>query len=219
MKKIFLLSFVLLASFGLSGCGYNDFTAKQQNVRKSWADIETQLQRRADLIPNLVDTAKMAGVQEQEVFGQIAQSRSQLLNATQAAPPEAKTPEQREAVIQAANSFGGTIGRLLSLQENYPQLRSNELFMKVQDELSGTENRIATRREDYNRVVTDYNTGIKQFPGVITASLFGFKEEPFFQAAPGSQNVPSVGDPNLMRRNNTTAPATNPPAAPVGSPR
>jgi LemA protein len=214
MKKIFLLSFVLLASLSLSGCGYNDFTAKQQNVRKSWADIETQLQRRADLIPNLVDTAKMAGVQEQEVFGQIAQSRSQLLNATQAAPAEQKTPEQRQAVIDAANSFGGTVGRLLSLQENYPQLRSNELFMKVQDELSGTENRIGTRREDYNRVVTDYNTGIKQFPGVITASLFGFKEEPYFQAAPGAQNVPSVGDPNSMRRNNTTAPA-----APAGSPR
>jgi LemA protein len=219
MKKIFLLSFVLLASIGLSGCGYNDFTAKQQNVRKSWADIETQLQRRADLIPNLVDTAKMAGVQEQEVFGQIAAAREGMLKAQQAAPPEAKTPEQRQAVIDAANSFGGTVGRLLSLQEAYPQLQSNQLFMNVQTELAGTENRIATRREDYNKVVTDYNTGIKQFPGVITASLFGFKEEPFFQAAPGSQNVPSVGDPNSMRRNNTTAPATNPPAAPVGSPR
>ena len=219
MKKIFLLSFVLLASFGLSGCGYNDFTAKQQNVRKSWADIETQLQRRADLIPNLVDTAKMAGVQEQEVFGQIAAAREGMLKAQQAAPAEQKTPEQRQAVIDAANSFGGTVGRLLSLQEAYPQLQSNQLFMNVQTELAGTENRVATRREDYNRVVTDYNTGIKQFPGVITASLFGFKEEPFFQAAPGSQNVPSVGDPNSMRRNNTTAPATNPPAAPVGSPR
>lgn len=219
MKKIFLLSVVLLASFGLSGCGYNDFTAKQQNVRKSWADIETQLQRRSDLIPNLVDTAKMAGVQEQEVFGQIADARSRLLNlnnAISAAPAEQKTPEQRQAVIDAANSFGGTVGRLLSLQESYPQLRSSELFMKVQDELSGTENRIATRREDYNKVVTDYNTAIKQFPGVVTASLFGFKEEPYFQAAPGSQNAPSVGDPNSMRRNNTTtAPATNPPAAPA----
>lgn len=216
MKKIFLLSVVLLASFGLSGCGYNDFTAKQQNVRKSWADIETQLQRRADLIPNLVQTAQMAGVQEQEVFGQIAEARSRLLNATQAAPPEQKTPEQRQAVIDAANSFGGTVGRLLSLQESYPQLQSNQLFMNVQTELAGTENRIATRREDYNRVVTDYNTAIKQFPGVVTASLFGFKEEPYFQAAPGSQNAPSVGDPNSMRRNNTTtAPATNPPAAPA----
>jgi LemA protein len=206
MKKIFLLSLVLLASFGLSGCGYNDLTAKQQNVRKSWADIETQLQRRGDLIPNLVKTAQMAGIQEQEVFGQIADARSRLLNAQQAAPPEQKTPEQRQAVIDAANSFGGTVGRLLSLQENYPQLQSNQLFMNVQTELSGTENRIATRREDYNKVVTDYNTSTKQFPGVLTASLFGFKEEPYFQAAPGSQNAPDLGDPNSMRRNNT-APA------------
>lgn len=208
MKKKILLSLVLLASFGLSGCNYNDLTAKQQNVKKSWADIETQLQRRADLIPNLVKTAQMAGIQEQEVFGQIADARSRLLNATQAAPADQKTPEQRQAVIDAANSFGGTIGRLLSLQEAYPQLRSNELFMKVQDELSGTENRIATRREDYNKVVTDYNTSIKQFPGVLTASLFGFKEEPYFKSAPGSENAPDIGDPNSMRR--SSAPAQNP---------
>ncbi len=210
MKKALFLTLILFVSFGLSGCNYNDLTAKQQNVRKSWADIETQLQRRADLIPNLVQTAQMAGVQEQEVFGQIAQARSQLLNATQAAPPEQKTPEQRQAVIDAANSFGGTVGRLLSLQENYPQLQSNQLFLNVQTELAGTENRIATRREDYNRVVTDYNTTTKQFPGVLTASLFGFKEEPYFQAAPGSQNAPSVGDPNSMRR--SSAPATTAPA-------
>ena len=206
MKKAILLSLILFVSFGLSGCNYNDLTAKQQNVRKSWADIETQLQRRADLIPNLVKTAQMAGVQEQEVFGQIAQARSQLLNATQAAPPEAKTPEQRQAVIDAANSFGGTVGRLLSLQEAYPQLRSNDLFLNVQTELAGTENRIATRREDYNRVVTDYNTAIKQFPGVISASLFGFKEEPGFRAAPGAENAPDIGDPNSMRRSSAPAP-------------
>ena len=104
-----------------------------------------QLQRRADLIPNLVKAAQMSAIQEQEVFGQIADARSRLLNAAQARPPGAdgdKTPEQKQAVIEANNSFGGTIGRLLSLQENYPVLRSNEAFLKVQDELSGTENRI-----------------------------------------------------------------------------
>lgn len=205
MRKVIFLSLIFAFAVLSSGCNYNDLTAKQQNVKKAWADIEAQLQRRADLIPNLVKTAQMAGIQEQEVFGQIAQARSQLLNAQQAAPPEAKTPEQRQAVIDAANSFGGTIGRLLSLQENYPQLRSNELFMKVQDELSGTENRIATRREDYNRVVTDYNTAIKQFPGVMTASIFGFREEPYFKAQPGSEIAPDIGDPNSMRRQNTNA--------------
>mgnify|MGYP001178163565 CR=1 FL=1 len=201
MKKIILLGFVLFAAFGLSGCSYNELTAKQQNVKGAWADVEAQLQRRLDLIPNLVKTAQMAGVQEQEVFGQIAEARSRLLNATQAAPAAEKTAEQRQEVIEAANSFGGTIGRLLSLQENYPQLRSSEAFMKVQDELAGTENRIATKREDYNRVVTDYNTTRNQFPAVLTASLFGFPEEPYFRAQPGAETAPDVGDPNSMRRN------------------
>lgn len=217
MKKIILLSFVIFAAFGLSGCSYNDLTAKQQNAKGAWADVESQLQRRADLIPNMIKTAQMVGVQEQEVFDSISQARSRLLNATDAAPAGDKTPEQRQAVIDAANSFGGTVGRLLSLQENYPQLRSSEAFMKVQDELAGTENRIATKREDYNKVVTDYNTTRNQFPAVLTASLFGFKEEPYFKAAPGSEVVPNVGDPNSMRRNNApTAPAApNAPVAPA----
>jgi LemA protein len=201
MRKSLFLIAILVLSFAASGCNYNDLTAKQQGVKKAWADIEAQLQRRADLIPNLVKTAQMAGIQEQEVFGQIADARSKLLNASGAAPAENKTPEQRQAVIDAANSFGGTIGRLLSLQESYPQLKSNEAFMKVQDELSGTENRIAVRREDYNKAVADYNIGIKQFPGVLTASLFGFKEEPNFKAAEGTNVAPDLGDPNSIRRN------------------
>lgn len=210
MKKFILLSLVLLAAVGLSGCNYNDLTAQQQNVKGKWANIETQLQRRADLIQNLVKTAQMAGVQEQEVFGQIAEARSRMINAQQAAPPEAKTPEQRQAVIDAANSFGGTVGRLLSLQENYPDLKSNQLFLNVQTELAGTENRIGTARTDYNTAVQNYNTSIKQFPGVLTASVMGFREEPYFQAQPGAQNAPTLPDPNSMRRNNTTtAPAGN----------
>jgi LemA protein len=201
MKKALFLIAILILAFAASGCNYNDLTAKQQNVKGKWADIETQLQRRADLIPNMVKTAQMAGIQEQEVFGQIADARSKLLNASSAAAPESKTPEQRQAVMDAANSFGGTIGRLLSLQESYPVLKSNEAFMKVQDELSGTENRIATRREDYNKAVIDYNTGIKQFPGVLTASIFGFKEEPNFKAAEGTNVAPDIGDPNSIRKN------------------
>lgn len=201
MRKGILLTIVLFFVFGLSGCSYNDLTAKQQQVKGAWADVESQLQRRADLIPNMIKTAQMVGVQEQEVFDSISQARSRLLNATQAAPAGEKTAEQREAVIEAANSFGGTVGRLLSLQENYPQLRSSEAFMKVQDELAGTENRIATKREDYNRVVVDYNTTRNQFPAVLTAGLLGFKEEPNFKAQPGSEIAPDVGNPDAMRRN------------------
>lgn len=201
MRKGILLTIALFFAFGLSGCSYNELTAQQQQVRGAWADVESQLQRRADLIPNLIKTAQMTGIQEQEVFGQIAEARSRLLNATQAAPAGEKTPEQRQAVIDAANSFGGTLGRLLVLQESYPQLRSNEAFMKVQDELAGTENRIATKREDYNRVVTSYNTMRNQFPAVLTAGLLGFKEEPYFKADPNAQQVPQIPDPNSMRRN------------------
>jgi len=163
-----------------------------------------------------VKAAQMAGVQEQEVFGQISEARSRLLNAQQqapAAPDGDRTPEQKQAVIDAANSFGGTIGRLLSLQENYPQLRSVEAFMNVQTELAGTENRINVARQDYNNAVRDYNTTRNSFPAVITAGLLGFKEEPYFQAQPGSQNAPDIGDANSLRRQ---PPAQQqPPAAPA----
>lgn len=211
MKKIILVTFVLFVAFGLSGCSYNDLTGKQQQVKGKWSDVETTLQRRADLIPNLVQTAQTLGVQEQEVFGQIADARSRLLNASQAAPQGAdgdKTPEQKQAVLDANNSFGGTIGRLLSLQESYPNLRSSEAFLKVQDELSGTENRIKAARDDYNAAVVDYNTTRNHFPAVLTASLLGFKEEPFFKADEGAHQAPRLPDPNSMRRNNTQ-PAAN----------
>jgi LemA protein len=198
-----LLAAVVLVAVASSGCGYNTLVTKQQNVRRSWSDVESRLQRRADLIPNLIATAQSVGVQEQEVFGQIADARSRLLNATSAAPAGEggdKTPEQKQAVIDAANSFGGTLGRLLSLQENYPQLRSSEAFMKVQDELAGTENRINVAREDYNAAVQDYNTSRGQFPMAIAAKMYGFKEEPYFKAQEGAQQAPRI-DPNAMRRN------------------
>lgn len=204
MRKLILLTVTMIVAFGLSGCSYNALTAQQQGVRGKWANVESALQRRADLIPNLVNVAQQAGIQEQEVFGQIADARSRLLNATQAAPQGAdgdKTPEQKQAVLEANNSFGGTIGRLLSLQENYPQLRSNELFMNVQTELSGTENRINVARLDYNDAVTAYNTARNQFPAVLTASLMGFKEEPFFKADENATRAPQLPDPNSMRRN------------------
>lgn len=207
MKRTILLSVILVAAFAASGCSYNDLTAKQQNVRARWSNVETSLQRRADLIPNLMTAAQTAGVQEQEVFGQIAEARSRLLNAQQQPPAGAdgdRSPDQREAIINAANSFGGTIGRLLSLQETYPQLRSSEAFMKVQDELSGTENRISTTRQDYNTAVQEFNTTRNSFPAVLTAGLMGFKEEPYFKADPSAQSAPQLPNPNSMRRDTST---------------
>lgn len=200
-RTISLLGLLIFVAATGSGCGYNALTTKQQNVKGKWANVETQLQRRSDLLNNLIETAKMAGVQEQEVFGKIAEARSRLLKASQQAPQGEggdKTPEQKQAVIDAANSFGGTIGRLLVLQEAYPQLRSNENFMKAQDEVVGTENRIATARKDYNDATQDYNTTRAQFPTVISAKLFGFKEEPYFKAEEGATQVPKI-DSNTLR--------------------
>ena len=201
-RSALLFAAVVLVAVSSSGCGYNTLVTKQQNVKRSWADVESRLQRRADLIPNMIATAQSAGVQEQEVFGQIADANSRLINATRQAPQGEggdKTPEQKQAVIDAANSFGGTIGRLLSLQQTWPQLRSSELFLKVQDELAGTENRINVAREDYNAAVQDYNTTRSSFPTVIGAKMYGFKEEPYFKAQEGAQQVPRI-DPNAMRR-------------------
>jgi LemA protein len=199
-RRLAILFGIAVLSLTASGCGYNTLTTKRENVKGKWANIETQLQRRGDLVNNLVESAKMAGIQEQEVFGKIAEARSRLLNATTQAPQgEAgdKSPEQKQAVIDAANSFGGTVGRLLVLQENYPVLKSNENFLKLQDEIAGTENRIAIARKDYNDATQDYNTTRSRFPTVISAKLFGFQEEPYFRAEEGAREVPQINANSL----------------------
>ncbi len=215
MKKAVLIAIVLFAAFGLSGCSYNDLTAKQQKVRSTWSAVESSMQRRADLIPNLVEAAKMAGIQEQEVFGKIADARSTLLNAqgaTGLGTEGDKSPEQRQAIIQANSGLSSALGRLLVLQENYPQLRSNESFLKLQDELAGTENRINVARLDYTKAVEDYNTLRNSFPTVLTASLMGFKEEPYFKADEGAKTPPKIDAESLRKKEEPkpqTTPATN----------
>src|SRR5689334_5967088 len=160
-RRLLILCAVAVIALSASGCGYNTLTTKHENVKAKWSNIETQLQRRNDLLNNLTEAAKLAGIQEQEVFGRIADARSRLLNATSQAPQGEggdRTPEQKQAVIDAANSFGGTIGRLLVLNEAYPQLQSNQNFLALQNEVAGTENRVAVSRSDYNASVQDYNT-------------------------------------------------------------
>ena len=202
-RRLLILVGVVLVALSAGGCGYNTLTTKHENVKGKWANIETQLQRRNDLLNNLVESAKLAGIQEQEVFGTIARARSQLLNAT-SQPPQGeggdKSPEQKQAVIDAANSFGGTIGRLLVLNEAYPQLQSNQNFLALQNEVAGTENRVAVARSDYNASVQDYNTTRSRFPTVISAKLFGFKEEPYFKAEEGAKQVPQL-NANTLRQN------------------
>jgi LemA protein len=206
-RRMLLLALAVFVSVTASGCGYNTLQSKHQNVRAKWAEVENQLQRRADLIPNLFEAAKAAGVQEQEVFGQIAEARSRLLNAT-GAPPQGeggdRTPEQRQQIIDANNSLGSALGRLLVLQENYPTLTSGESFRKFQDSLEGTENRIAVARGDYNAAVQDYNTTRGTFPTVIAAKIYGFKEEPYFKAEEGARQVPKIDSKDLRRNQGNT---------------
>ena len=155
-RRLTILAGLALIALSASGCGYNTLTTQHEAVKSRWAGVETQLQRRGDLLNNLSEAAKMAGVQEQEVFGTIARARSQLLNAQNQAPQGEggdKSPEQKQAVIDANNSIGAALGRLLVLQEAYPNLKSNENFLKLQDEVAGTENRVATARNDYNAAV------------------------------------------------------------------
>ncbi len=165
----------------LTGCSYNRFVGQEEAIKAQWAQVENQLQRRNDLIPNLVETVKGYAQHEEGVYKDIAEARSRLLAA--------KSPEE---TIQAANQQTSALGRLLAVVENYPQLRANEQFNRLTDELSGTENRIAVERMRYNERVQAYETSRRQFPANLTARLFGFKEHAFFEAPAEAKQVPKV---------------------------
>lgn len=173
---------LLLLIVGGSACGtYNSLVGKQQTVKNQFSNVDVQLQRRADLIPNLVNTVKGYTKHEETVFGDIAQARSRLLSAQ-------TVDEKSEANAQVSSA----LGRLLALQENYPNLKADQQFLRLQDELSGTENRISVARRDYNQSVLDYNTSRQHFPGVIMANLLGFQNEPEFKADTGAREAPKV---------------------------
>jgi LemA protein len=172
---------VLTMATALSGCSYNTFTTQEEAIRAQWGQVQNQLQRRNDLIPNLVETVKGYAAHESAVFKDIADARSRLLAA--------KTPAE---TIQAANQQTSALGRLLAVAENYPQLRANEQFNRLMDELSGTENRIATERMRYNERIQEYNTQRRRFPSNVTAKMFGFKEYPYFEAPAEAKLAPKV---------------------------
>jgi LemA protein len=165
----------------LSGCSYNRFVGQEEAIKAQWAQVQNQLQRRSDLIPNLVETVKGYAAHEEGVFTEIAASRSRLLAA--------RSPEE---AIQAANQQTSALGRLLAIAENYPQLKANEQFNRLMDELSGTENRIAVERMRYNERVQEYNTARRQFPSNVTARVFGFEAYPFFEVPAAAQQAPTV---------------------------
>ena len=175
------IALVVTVAVATSGCSYNRFVSQEEAIKTQWAQVENQLQRRNDLIPNLVETTKGFAQQERDVFGQIAESRAKLAGA--------RGPEQ---VMQAANEQSSALARLLVVVENYPQLRSSETFGRLMDELAGTENRLAVERMRYNERVQEYNTLRRQFPSNLTANVFGFREYPVFNAPPEAERVPRV---------------------------
>ena len=170
-----------LTAIATSGCSYNRFVSQEEAIKTQWAQVENQLQRRNDLIPNLVETTKGFAQQERDVFGQIADSRAKMAGA--------QTPEHK---IPAAYEQSAALARLLVVVEAYPQLRSSETFARLMDELAGTENRLAVDRMRYNERVQEYNTARRQFPANITAGLFSFKEYPLFEVPESAKVAPKV---------------------------
>jgi len=198
---VVIIGVLALSVFGSYVNTRNTLVTKSEAVKSAWSQVDIVLQRRADLIPNLVETVKGYAQQEQTVFGDIAKARSALLSAG--------TPQEK---IAANSQLDGALGRLLVIVENYPQLKSNENFLRLQDELAGTENRIAVERKRYNDTLQDYNTYVQQFPTNIFAGWAGFKRnDAYFQASEGSRVPPKVN----FSAPTTSAPQTAPRPAPA----
>jgi LemA protein len=194
---IIILVLLAVVLFGQYIGVKNTLVTKNEDVKAKWSQVDIALQRRADLIPNLVETVKGYAGQEQAVYGEIAKARSSLLSAN--------TPTDK---IAANDQLSGALGRLLVLVENYPQLKSNENFMRLQDELAGTENRIAVERKRYNDSLQDYNTYVQKFPASMFASFAGFKvNDAYFRAEEGSRQAPKVNFGTPGQQQPATAPA------------
>lgn len=177
---IVILAVIGIFVFSLFG-SYNSLVALDEEVNTQWANVESKLQRRYDLIPNLVESVKGAMAQEQEVFTAIADARARLAGA-------GTTSEK----VEASNELEGALSRLLVVVENYPELKSNQNVTALMDELAGTENRISTERDRYNEVVRGYNESVRKFPKNILAAMFGFETRPYFEATAGAETAPEV---------------------------
>jgi LemA protein len=186
MKVLLIILVVLLLAGLMLGGKYvgirNDLVTKKEAVNAAWSQVDVALQRRADLIPNLVETVKGYAKHEESIMTAVANARSALLGA--------KTPQEK---IAANTQLDGALGRLLVVVENYPNLKANETFLRLQDELAGTENRIAVERRKYNETVQSYNTQIQLFPNNIVASMSGFeRNDAYFKTEPGARTAPKV---------------------------
>ena len=190
MKKVKYILLLVAVTFTLSSCGYNTMVNKQEAVNSQWANVENAYQRRSDLIPNLVATVKGYAEHEQETLTQVVEARAKATQTT--IDPTNLTEESIRQFQQAQGELSAAIGRLLLIQENYPDLKANQNFLALQDELAGTENCISVERNRFNQMAQEYNQYIRQVPRVIYAGWFGFKFKAYFQAAPGSETAPKV---------------------------
>jgi LemA protein len=192
-KTAVLLKFTLILIFisGFSGCSYNTLVQMDENVNQSWAQVENQYQRRADLIPNLVNTVKGYADFEKGVLTEVTELRSQV-GQIKLSADDLADEEKFKKFQEAQDKLSGALSRLLVVAENYPQLKANENFLSLQAQLEGTENRIAVERKKFNEAVQDYNTKIRSFPTLVTAKIFGFKEKQYFKSVPGTDKVPDV---------------------------
>ena len=180
-QRMLPVAAVIAMFVGAPGCSYNKFTTQEEAIKAQWGQVENQLQRRHDLIPNLVETVKGFAQQERDVFQSVADARAKMAGAS--------TPAEK---IAGANAESSALARLLVVVEAYPQLKSDANFLRLQDELTGTENRLATERMRYNERIQEYNTSRRKFPANMTAKVFGFKEYPYFEAPADAKGAPKV---------------------------
>jgi LemA protein len=191
MNKLkYVIIIAIVGVFTLSSCGYNSMVNKEESVTSQWAQVQNAYQRRADLIPNLVSTVKGYASHEQETFTAVVEARAKATQVN--LNPDELTEEGIQKYQEAQQQVSSSLSRLLVTVESYPELKANQNFLALQDELAGTENRIAVERNRFNETARDYNQYIRRFPNVIYAGMMGFKKKGYFEADAGAQTVPSV---------------------------
>ncbi len=186
--KIAVLTFFITV---ISGCGYNTLVELDEKVNQSWAQVENQYQRRADLIPNLISTVQGYADFEKGVLTEVTELRSKV-GQIKISGDDLSDETKFKQFQDAQDKLSGALSRLLVVAENYPQLKANENFLQLQSQLEGTENRIAVERKKFNEAVQEYNTTVRRFPTFVTAKMFGYKEKHYFKSAPGTDKAPDV---------------------------
>jgi len=190
-KYILFVFTLIIFSANFYGCGYNSLVQQEEKVNGAWSQVENQYQRRADLIPNLVNTVKGYADFEKDVLTEVTDARSRV-GSVQLKAEDLNDPEKFQQYQAAQDKLSSSLSRLLVVAENYPNLKANENFLQLQSQLEGTENRIAVERKKFNDAVQEYNTSLRSFPTLISAKLFGFKDKAYFKSVAGSEKAPDV---------------------------